>query len=183
MDVLRAGEQLPGVAEHAHEVLEVALLPELLVGDFNCKFNTYVRATVDDTPPALRFMKCGACPVSSECRARKAGVAESLPWKPKKKRRASAKVSMAACVRNGRVLVVRRPATGLLAGMWGLPMVEEGGPEALAKLLKVEVLDALASWRPKDNGSKTRPRKQLVQKPNYAQREHFSWIAFLDKIA
>jgi A/G-specific adenine glycosylase len=66
--------------------------------------------------------RCRACPVASDCRARQELVD---PGAIPAKRRARAKpivvASVVAVTRRGRWLVVRRPSTGLLGGLWEFP--------------------------------------------------------------
>ncbi len=86
-----------------------------------------------------RSPHCLICPVRAHCDAHARGDAEALPIKKKK---AGAKPMRAVAVwieRKGRVLAVRRPETGLMAGLWELP----GGeiePKAEAKERVAEVL-------------------------------------------
>lgn len=87
-----------------------------------------------------RAPRCDVCPVSRECDARAGGDAKSLPRRAP--RRPPTQVhAVAALVRRGsRTLAVRRPARGLLGGLWELPGGEVGnaraaGPGALAALL------------------------------------------------
>ena len=64
---------------------------------------------------------CLACPVRRECRAAAAGDPENLP---RKKKRTVVKPLRAVAVaidRGGHLLAVRRPETGLMAGLWELP--------------------------------------------------------------
>ncbi len=67
--------------------------------------------------------RCGECPLSARCRARAMGCPEDFP------RRTPARALperryVAFVVRDaaGRPLLARRPAEGLLAGLWELPM-------------------------------------------------------------
>jgi len=95
---------------------------------------------------------CLACPVRSECDAHAAGDAEALPVKKKKTKPTQMRAVAVWLERNGRVLVVRRPDEGLMAGLWELP----GGPlaqgeepkEHVARVLRevvgLEILDAEA---------------------------------------
>ncbi len=69
---------------------------------------------------------CAACPLLRWCQARAAGVAADLPVKPARKAVPHQHFAVAVVVRDGRVLVARRPATGLLGGLWEFP----GGPVA-----------------------------------------------------
>ena len=93
---------------------------------------------------------CLACPVRSHCDAHAKGDAESLPIK-KKKPKPTRMRAVAVCVeRKGRVLAVRRPESGLMAGLWELPGGEiEAGAEAkdrvagvLRAAVGLELLDA-----------------------------------------
>lgn len=91
--------------------------------------------------------RCGACPLTKECEARALGIQDALPRKAKRPAPIEVEVTVACAVSRGRLLCVRRPAKGLLAGMWGLPIAETGGKEALAAQLAVPVRAALGSWR------------------------------------
>jgi len=71
--------------------------------------------------------KCGECPVSHWCQARKLGVAELLP--EARKKRAPIKVTLAAAVLldpRGRTLLVRRLGDegALFSRMWQFPAIE-----------------------------------------------------------
>jgi A/G-specific adenine glycosylase len=106
-------------------------VPAKRAGDFNQAMMD-LGATVC-TP---RAPDCGACPLSSRCRAHEAGAAARLPVRTPKRAKAVVRVACCACVDgDGRVLLVRRQE-GLLAGTWALPTVEvgEGGePSAEAR--------------------------------------------------
>lgn len=65
--------------------------------------------------------KCLLCPWADVCRARRQGIAETLPRKAPKAEKAQRYGVAFVLVCNRRVLVVRRPQKGLLAGMRGLP--------------------------------------------------------------
>jgi A/G-specific adenine glycosylase len=71
--------------------------------------------------------KCGECPVSHWCQARKLGIAELLP--EARKKRAPIKVTLAAAVLldpRGRTLLVRRAGDegALFSRMWQFPAIE-----------------------------------------------------------
>ncbi len=70
---------------------------------------------------------CPACPLRPTCHARREGTQAELPVRPTRKatplRHA---VGLLVHDARGRLLLVRRPETGLLAGLWELP----GGPVA-----------------------------------------------------
>lgn len=67
---------------------------------------------------------CGACPLLAGCAARAAGRQTELPVKSPKPRKQKVRVLALWCEADGQLLVQRRPAEGLLAGMWQLPAIE-----------------------------------------------------------
>jgi A/G-specific adenine glycosylase len=97
----------------------VRLVPAGAAGDWNQALMD-LGATVC-TP---RSPRCGACPVARLCEARRRGAQDRIPGA---KKAAAARVerrAFAVVERGGRLLLVRNPARGLLAGLWSLP----GGP-------------------------------------------------------
>ncbi|HGY55401.1 MAG TPA: A/G-specific adenine glycosylase [Caldithrix abyssi] len=68
-----------------------------------------------------RRPNCSSCPVYSFCRAGQSKQAESFPVRsrPPEKRKLNHFVFLIR--QNGAILLARRPATGLLAGMWEFP--------------------------------------------------------------
>lgn len=77
-----------------------------------------------------RAPRCEECPVAAWCAARAAGtVAERPAARPR--RRPVPQVAYATVVAidpGGRILLAKRPAEGLLAGMWEFPSVEIAPP-------------------------------------------------------
>ena len=71
-----------------------------------------------------RSPHCLACPVRMNCDAYARGDAEALPVKQKRAKQTRMRAVAASIERGGKILVVRRPETGLMAGLWELP----GGP-------------------------------------------------------
>ena len=71
----------------------------------------------------------------------------TLPRKVKKKRSPEVAVAVALVVREGALLLAKRPAKGLLASMWAPPAVEGGDARALAKAHGVRVGEEVAAWR------------------------------------
>ncbi len=86
---------------------------------------------------------CLACPVRRHCRAAAAGDPESLPRKTKRTAVRALRAVAVAIDRNGRMLSVRRPETGLMAGLWELPGGEladgEEGKDHAARILRETV--------------------------------------------
>ena len=68
--------------------------------------------------------KCLLCPVRELCLGRERGTAERLPVKaPQKSRRVEEK-TVFLLLREGEAALRKRPASGLLAGLWEFPNVE-----------------------------------------------------------
>jgi A/G-specific adenine glycosylase len=82
---------------------------------------------------------CSLCPVRNHCDAFAAGDAESLPIKKKRAKQKPMRAVAAWIERGGRILIVRRPEEGLMAGLWELPGGEiaprEEGKERLRDVL------------------------------------------------
>jgi A/G-specific adenine glycosylase len=85
---------------------------------------------------------CERCPVTSLCAARRAGLEREVP--PARKRPVPRPLVLGcAVVRQGdAILVARRPARGLFAGLWSLPSAElrpdDDPRRALARALRGE---------------------------------------------
>jgi A/G-specific adenine glycosylase len=68
-----------------------------------------------------RNPRCGACPVAAHCAARAQGSQDRIPAPKKATAAPVERRAFAVVERAGRVLLVRNPAKGLLAGLWSLP--------------------------------------------------------------
>jgi A/G-specific adenine glycosylase len=64
---------------------------------------------------------CETCPISGVCDAYARGDALELPIKKKKPKPTIIRAVAASIERNGKILAVRRPEKGLMAGLWSLP--------------------------------------------------------------
>jgi A/G-specific adenine glycosylase len=64
---------------------------------------------------------CTFCPLGDVCLGREQGIAEQLPKKTPKKPVVEIKAVAGIWVRDGAVLVCKRPMGGLLGGLWGPP--------------------------------------------------------------
>jgi A/G-specific adenine glycosylase len=99
--------------------LAESLLPTERPGDYNQALMDLGRTICTPRRPA-----CGICPVREFCLARAGGNVESRPVKkpkaPLPQVRAVAAVVRAPGAAN-RLLLVQRPAEGLLGGLWALP--------------------------------------------------------------
>lgn len=105
-----------------------AMLPPARAGDF-AQALMDLGATVC-TPRAPR---CNACPFGTNCAARSAGAAESFPVKEKKAEKPKRRGAIFILLRGEDVLLVRRPAKGLLGGMSAFPstpLARDTAPDA-----------------------------------------------------
>ncbi|GAB4546165.1 MAG: A/G-specific adenine glycosylase [Phycisphaerales bacterium] len=71
-----------------------------------------------------RGARCSACPVRAWCVAAASGRQEELPLPKAKATRCEVWHGVAVCVREGRVLLIKRPSEGLWADLWAPPSVE-----------------------------------------------------------
>ncbi|HEX6135605.1 MAG TPA: A/G-specific adenine glycosylase [Longimicrobiales bacterium] len=133
----------PAPARTREAALE--LVPEDRPGDFNQALME-LGATIC-TP---RAPQCPRCPVRDDCAARAAGTQAQRPRA--KARRAIPAVAIATAVLRdapGRLLVVRRPAHGLLAGLWSFPGTEVDDPaDAASAVLAIARTHAHAHGAP-----------------------------------
>ena len=73
--------------------------------------------------------RCVACPWQGACVAYRTGQAEFLPRRAARTRPRPVYGAVAVIARGERVLVLRRPAEGLLAGLWEFPWAEAASNE------------------------------------------------------
>jgi len=90
-----------------------------------------------------RAPRCPACPVARHCEAHLRGDPEALPVKRRRPKRRAVEAVAGWVERRGKALVVRRPASGLMGGMWELPGGEiqsgEKPATAMARTLRERV--------------------------------------------
>ena len=68
--------------------------------------------------------RCPSCPLERLCLAKEANLQAELPQKTPPKRRRTEKLTIFLLVKNGKIALEKRPAQGLLAGLWGFPAME-----------------------------------------------------------
>ncbi|HEX5036423.1 MAG TPA: A/G-specific adenine glycosylase, partial [bacterium] len=117
------------------------ILPHEHLGDFNQALMELGATVCSPENPA-----CLICPLSEDCRARREGRPEDFPMPKKKTEYRDVRMSAAVVEEKGRILFLKRPATGLLKGLWELPMVE-GDVSELVKRWRVSVLKPLPTVR------------------------------------
>jgi A/G-specific adenine glycosylase len=86
-----------------------------------------------------RRPRCEACPVEPLCLARARGEEGRLPRRRKRGRLPHHTIVAGVIRRRGRILIDRRPADGLLGGLWELPGGKVEAGETLAAALRREV--------------------------------------------
>ncbi|HEY6941732.1 A/G-specific adenine glycosylase [Dokdonella sp.] len=98
----------------------------------------YTQAIMDlgATVCARSRPRCGECPLADGCVARRRDLTAVLP-QPKPKREVPTRRTTMLVVRdaNRRVLLERRPPTGVWARLWSLPEVDDAG-DAASRLLE-----------------------------------------------
>lgn len=141
------------------ERLAAAIIPEGRAGDFNQAIMELGALVCTPKSPG-----CLLCPVVSHCAGRAAGRELELPLKTKAKP-PRPEVRLAALVEGsgamaGRVLVRRRPDSGLLARMWELPHVKlPDGADAAAGGDAGGRFDALSRGLAAEAGLLVRPER------------------------
>lgn len=69
--------------------------------------------------------ECERCPVNKGCEAHQYGEEEAYPVKLKKVKPVEEKYEVLLIEKDGKLGMIRRPSEGLLANLWGLPMIKE----------------------------------------------------------
>ncbi len=88
-----------------------------------------------------RSPRCDACPWQVDCLATRHQVQAELPKKKINEAPRAVQVYTGILITNGRVLAVKRPASGLLAGMWQFPAVEFLASEVAASEWQAALLE------------------------------------------
>ncbi|OGS48373.1 MAG: A/G-specific adenine glycosylase [Euryarchaeota archaeon RBG_16_68_13] len=108
-----------------------SLVPGERPGEFNQALMELGSTVCTPSSPS-----CDVCPLRTLCRARAEGLERSLPRAAPAKSATEARVAFALVESKGRVLLVRRPESGLLGGLWCFP---GGEPSAgLAPLVRLQ---------------------------------------------
>lgn len=84
--------------------------------------------------------KCEVCPVRKFCEAYRKGTVQLYPIKAEKKPRTVEKRNVFFCVSEEKIAIAKRPAKGLLSGLWELPneISEVAVPYALQEIGIIE---------------------------------------------
>jgi len=114
--------ELPAAREHIYRLAD-SITPARGAGDF-AQAMMDLGATIC-TP---RSPDCGRCPLASICAARASGAPQSYPRKAARRPKPRRQGIAYWLEHDDHVLLVRRPARGLLGGMLALPTDSEGAP-------------------------------------------------------
>jgi A/G-specific adenine glycosylase len=98
-----------------------------------------------------RAPRCGQCPLSRWCAAFKAGVTDRYPLRSERRPVQTQHWVAGAVVKQGRLLLARRPEPGLLAGLWefpGGPVEDQDGDLPAACMEKIRRMVGLAVATP-----------------------------------
>lgn len=82
---------------------------------------------------------CSACPLARQCLAKARGIAASIPEPAARTARRRVYHHAVVFERDGKVLLVQRPAQGLWSSMWQVPTIESDSaiaPEGLAAMVR-----------------------------------------------
>jgi len=108
-----------------------ALVPETAPGDFNQAMMELGATICASCNPA-----CQDCPLAKQCLSREAGTQLARPVRKAKKAVPHKELVIGAIVKSGRILIAKRPSSGLLGGLWELPGGEVNAGESHAKALR-----------------------------------------------
>ncbi len=114
------------------------LLPSGRAGDFNQALMELGATVCKPKSP-----QCGACPVRSICRARAAGTQHDLPRKSRRGKTPHYDIGVGVVWKGGNVLIDRRPAEGLLGGLWEFPGGKQKAGETIEECVEREVKEEL----------------------------------------
>lgn len=118
------------------EDLAWALLPSGKAGLFN-------QALMDlgATVCVSREPKCLICPLVKLCEARRLGIQNELPVRPKAHVKPHYDVAVGIIWKGGKILITKRPDEGLLGGLWEFPGGKRQPNESLQDCVRREILE------------------------------------------
>ena len=94
--------------------------------------------------------KCTECPIQNDCKARTLGIEKTLPIKTPKPKKKVKHMVVAYIEHKGAVMVEKRGTEGLLANLWGFPIVEAE--------------ENVVSWIEENYGLEVRAVEEMVSK-------------------
>ena len=114
------------------------LLPSGRAGDFN-------QALMDlgATVCKPRAPGCEQCPLRRVCRARAEGTEDQLPNKSRRPPVPHFQIGVGVVWKKGKVLIARRPSSGMLGGLWEFPGGKRNSGEPIRECIRREVEEEL----------------------------------------
>ncbi|MBS3733824.1 MAG: A/G-specific adenine glycosylase [Phycisphaerae bacterium] len=86
---------------------------------------------------------CADCPIAEQCEARRRGEQETLPIRTPRAKTPHHTIAVGVVWRRGKMLIDKRPATGLLGGLWELPGGKQRRGESLSEACRREICEEL----------------------------------------
>ena len=124
--VLARHEGVDGFPGDAPVERALWLRAEALLPDDHIDIYTQALMDVGATVCLRTKPRCDACPVAEDCVARRDSRIAELPAARPKKALPQRAISVLLLEHRGEVLLERRPATGIWAGLWSLPEADSG---------------------------------------------------------
>jgi len=119
--------------------LAADLLPHTRPGDFNQAIMELGQTVCLSASPV-----CHKCPVADYCLALQRGTQLQRPVRPKRPEVPHYQVTAGIiCREDGQFLIAKRPANGLLGGMWEFPGGKQEDSESLKEALRREIMEEL----------------------------------------
>lgn len=119
-------------------IIAEELLPEANPGDFNQALMELGALICLPKNP-----NCEVCPLKSSCLAQELNLQSFRPVREEKAPPPHLQVTAAVIENNGKVLLAKRPAEGLLGGMWEFPGGKQEENETLPETLTREIKEEL----------------------------------------
>ena len=148
------------------------LLDPVRPGDFN-QAMMELGATIC-TP---RNPRCAECPASRSCAASRNGTVHLRPAPKKKAPLPEETVNTLVALSRGEVLVVQRPATGLLAGLWEFPEIIDPANHTYAGEITHTFTHKRINYRVYTSTKRVRVRVRARVRPLWLSPERLNQIA------
>jgi A/G-specific adenine glycosylase len=118
--------------------LAQSFLPHGKAGDYNQALMELGALVCTPQTP-----RCGACPVSSQCQARKQNKVNQIPFKPKAKVLPHYQIGAGVIWKGEKLLISQRPYNGLLGGLWEFPGGKREASESMPDCVRREIQEEL----------------------------------------
>lgn len=123
----------------AFEKMAIALLPE------DARHYNQSLMELGATVCTPKKPKCEVCPIHSYCKAHASNKQTDLPVKKKRQKNKPLHMEVALVQHGNSTLIVKRPTEGLLADLWGFPIIKRDEALASGKSIQLELEDFLGT--------------------------------------